>query len=446
MTASMWLETAFGFCIFLMWALAVCHLFDGRRVHRLLAVAGAAVFAVGYACICFYAPDGSMPDQQFRQSLRGIYTPLCLLLFPLFFRRVPLRRRLGAGALFLCFTFFTDALLTIAALCAGFTPEAGRFSGFWQRLVFLALNLLLYGLAAGLTCRILRRRTLKLQAQTMALLCSLVLPFFCMVVVLLNGLSDTADSYARFSTVLLTLASVVLFLAAGGIAVHLHKISLEAERLRLVLEQQTLETGFYFELQRRTQEIRLLQHDIADQLQTVQLLLDNQDTAAAKDLLGEIDRKIAANKLPVYTENAPVNAILGMKLQQGEQQGLRFDVRINLPAHVPGVKLMDLNLVFLNLLNNAMEGCAALPNQEDKCICIKASCTSERLIVKVTNPVNPDLLRTNGKRLQTTKADPEQHGMGITILQRVVKKYDGEFLAERKGNLFEATAVLFPTP
>ena len=428
-TASMWLETAFGFCIFLMWALAVCHLFDGRRVHRLLAVAGAAVFAVGYACICFYAPDGSMPDQQFRQSLRGIYTPLCLLLFPLFFRRVPLLRRLGAGALFLCFTFFTDALLTIAALCAGFTPEAGRFSGFWQRLVFLALNLLLYGLAAGLTCRILRRRTLKLQAQTVALLCSLVLPFFCMVVVLLNGLSDTADSYARFSTVLLTLASVVLFLAAGGIAVHLHKISLEAERLRL---QNRMDYESATMLRDEKQEFRKVKHDLSNLLTVARGYIEIGKPEKALAVLSDTQAQLGGLSGFTACANETVNVVLYIKQNQAKAAGARlaFDV-----AESDGARVDDYDLcrVLFNLIDNGLHAVEPLPEAE-RTVKLRLSIEKERLQIETQNPYLPARRKT------------KQSGTGTDILRGICKKYGGSYTAFPEDGVYRTVTVLENRP
>ena len=429
MTASMWLETAFGFCIFLMWALAVCHLFDGRRVHRLLAVAGAAVFAVGYACICFYAPDGSMPDQQFRQSLRGIYTPLCLLLFPLFFRRIPLRRRLGAGALFLCFTFFTDALLTIAALCAGFSPEAGRFSGFWQRLVFLALNLLLYGLAAGLTCRILRRRTLKLQAQTVALLCSLVLPFFCMVVVLLNGLSDTADSYARFSTVLLTLASVVLFLAAGGIAVHLHKISLEAERLRL---QNRMDYESATMLRDEKQEFRKVKHDLSNLLTVARGYIEIGKPEKALAVLSDTQAQLGGLSGFTACANETVNVVLYIKQNQAKAAGARlmFDV-----AESDGARVDDYDLcrVLFNLIDNGLHAVEPLPEAE-RTVKLRLSIEKERLQIETQNPYLPARRKT------------KQSGTGTDILRGICKKYGGSYTAFPEDGVYRTVTVLENRP
>lgn len=425
----MWLETAFGFCIFLMWALAVCHLFDGRRVHRLLAVAGAAVFAVGYACICFYAPDGSMPDQQFRQSLRGIYTPLCLLLFPLFFRRVPLLRRLGAGALFLCFTFFTDALLTIAALCAGFTPEAGRFSGFWQRLVFLALNLLLYGLAAGLTCRILRRRTLKLQAQTVALLCSLVLPFFCMVVVLLNGLSDTADSYARFSTVLLTLASVVLFLAAGGIAVHLHKISLEAERLRL---QNRMDYESATMLRDEKQEFRKVKHDLSNLLTVARGYIEIGKPEKALAVLSDTQAQLGGLSGFTACANETVNVVLYIKQNQAKAAGARlaFDV-----AESDGARVDDYDLcrVLFNLIDNGLHAVEPLPEAE-RTVKLRLSIEKERLQIETQNPYLPARRKT------------KQSGTGTDILRGICKKYGGSYTAFPEDGVYRTVTVLENRP
>ena len=429
MTATMWLETAFSFCIFLMWALAVCRLFGEQGFSRVLAAVCAAVFAAGYACICFYAPDGALPDQQFRQSLRGLYTPLCLFLVPLFFRRVPLRRRLSAGALFLCFTFFTDALLTIAALCAGFSPEEARFTGFWQRLVFLALNLLLYGLAAGLTCRILQRRTLKLQAQTVALLCSLVLPFFLMVVVLLNGLSDSAGAYVRFSTVLLTLASVVLFGAAGALAFRLHKNALEAERLRM---QNRMDYESATMLRDEKQEFRKVKHDLSNLLTVARGYIEIGKPEKALAVLSDTQTQLGGLSGFSACSNETVNVVLYIKQTQARAAGTRltFDV-----SESDGVRVDDYDLcrVLFNLIDNGLHAVEPLP-EAARTVKLRLSVEKARLQIETENPYLPARRKTR------------QGGTGTDILREICQKYAGSYTVFPEDGVYRTVTVLENRP
>lgn len=45
--------------------------------------------------------------------------------------------------------------------------------------------------------------------------------------------------------------------------------------------------------------------------------------------------------------------------------------------------------------------------------------------------------------LHTTKRNKELHGRGISSVRMVIEKYSGTLNFEDKGNLFEASAILY---
>lgn len=77
-----------------------------------------------------------------------------------------------------------------------------------------------------------------------------------------------------------------------------------------------------------------------------------------------------------------------------------------------------------NLLENAIHGCEALPNEAQKYI--RFTCFNVgRLAMEISNPCFADtILNENGQ----PNSEVEDHGIGTKSVLAFAKKYDGEIL------------------
>ncbi|MBQ2966705.1 MAG: GHKL domain-containing protein, partial [Clostridia bacterium] len=62
------------------------------------------------------------------------------------------------------------------------------------------------------------------------------------------------------------------------------------------------------------------------------------------------------------------------------------------------------------------------------------------LLMTVTNPVAEDLDTEN---LKTTKADKKLHGFGISTMENIAKKYNGDVSVSCEDKLFKAVISLY---
>jgi len=107
---------------------------------------------------------------------------------------------------------------------------------------------------------------------------------------------------------------------------------------------------------------------------------------------------------------------------------------------LPRQLFVDLNCVFLNLLNNAIEATEKLEKTE-KTISLRSEIKAGYLFVKVENEFKT--LETNqGGKLVTTKEDKENHGIGTSLLLEIARKYDGQFETEIRESFFNAVVSL----
>ena len=185
-----------------------------------------------------------------------------------------------------------------------------------------------------------------------------------------------------------------------------------------------------------------MRHDFKDVINSVKLLINDSTENSiekANQLLTELDNEITNTKLPKYSDNIIVNTVVGAKAEVAEKNRIIFETNITLPRELP-VAAIDLNYVFLNLLNNAIEATKKLPDEQRK-ITLKASVAAGFLVIKTENPFSQITYDETGK-IKTTKADADNHGYGLTIINNIAKKYDGTFKTATNNQIFSATVAL----
>ncbi len=265
----------------------------------------------------------------------------------------------------------------------------------------------------------------------------------CMIILGINVVTtDSKDTLTRVvlfcAPVLLTIMCIVLY----KMMVKFSETEVMKEKLYWVENVKGMELEYYKKLQEKTNEVRKIRHDFKDNLETAKLLIkenSEESIEKASEIISAMEKSINATKLPVYTENVVVNAIVGAKAEEASKKGITLETQIDVPKEL-SIESIDLNCVFLNLLNNAIEASEKLEKTE-KTISLRAGIKAGYLFVKVENEFNE--LETNSLgELITTKEDKENHGIGTSLLSEIAKKYDGEFQTEQKAHNFSAVVSL----
>lgn len=118
------------------------------------------------------------------------------------------------------------------------------------------------------------------------------------------------------------------------------------------------------------------------------------------------------------------------------------NVMVDATAIVPqdiSVSGVDLSVLIGNLLDNAMEACMRLPEQE-RFIRIYIDIVKKQLYISVTNSMAGRAKKSGGSYL-TNKSG--SHGLGLMRIDSIVSKYHG-FLNRQTENGVFATEVMLP--
>lgn len=214
---------------------------------------------------------------------------------------------------------------------------------------------------------------------------------------------------------LILINSIFLLINRKMISRDLEIAELKEETIKenLILDE-------YLLLKEKYEKINILHHDFKEHMNALTSLIDN-DNNKAKEYIKSIYNEEVNAQLVEYTDNNMLNILLAKKKEECKIKGIQFDID-PIQAHMTFFNDIDVISLFSNLINNAIEGCAA---SAEKKIYLNIHTTNENFIViKLENTADTKPLVIDGK-LCTHKDNKSLHGIGMNSIRRSLKKYDG---------------------
>ena len=242
----------------------------------------------------------------------------------------------------------------------------------------------------------------------------------------------------RYEYIPMQLTMSVLFLVSD---ILLYRTMVRTEqRVQLEVENALLESqldaqlAHYRDLTAQYEQIRAMRHDIAHHLNTIHALLQAGNLQAASEYSEQL--------LPLQTDNSRlgscrnpvVDAFLYTRVQDAQAKGIPVRAEVSLPVELP-VSNTDLIVAFGNLLDNALEACAGIP---DAAITLRAHMDKGYLVIQESNPVRAR--QPQGKK---PRRIPElERGVGFRVLGGLAEKYDGSFRHTCENDTYTVTLSL----
>ena len=177
-----------------------------------------------------------------------------------------------------------------------------------------------------------------------------------------------------------------------------------------------------------------------DKISLLQMGEDEVFLGDGRMLLEELKEKTANAKMPVFSGNPTVNAILYHKQQTAKELGADFRVNIPMSEDFP-FERSDICSVFANLLDNAIR---EVSGAAEGFIEVGASRSMGLLLIEVRNSTSKVLNSEKGKPA-SDKSEPQKHGLGLEIVGNIAGKYDGKFLLTAENGTARAIVSL-PIP
>ena len=199
--------------------------------------------------------------------------------------------------------------------------------------------------------------------------------------------------------------------------------------LEQLLDQQQ---SYYSYILADQEEASHIRHDMRNQIQTVYALMQSGDSETAQNQMKELTRMTEQSHS--FCRNRIVDAILHVKELQFRDRGIKLQCQCSVPEDL-SIAGTDLCSLFSNLLDNAA---AALESLESSKKTITLSSVFERNVftVRCANPYP-------GEKSIRPSHRGDGHGLGLSILEDLAQRYDGELKIDAASDLFTVTIWLF---
>lgn len=263
-----------------------------------------------------------------------------------------------------------------------------------------------------------------------------------------------------FSTVLIrgiAIGSVLMFIILL-LVYHLYsynqKKNAEFTDLQLQLQKESDSAEYYRMLTTQDQKQKIIIHDIRNHLYTLAQLSKSNQHEKVSEYLDHLIQSDSLSPSVRICDNELLNAILCRYQLHCKEKCIDFHANIR-NGCVDFLRDEELTALFCNLLDNAMEAMADMPDES-------AQSPSSRTFIEirmqrhdappVTTLVIENRCRTvpkfdrHGNPL-TTKSNRSQHGYGLQSVARIAKAYNGNVQTNyQKDNSTFHTIVNFQPP
>ena len=193
------------------------------------------------------------------------------------------------------------------------------------------------------------------------------------------------------------------------------------------------------EIQNMYRQVRGWRHDYRNHIQNMKIQLSEKNYEKLDGYLDQLADDLDTVDTVIKTGNVMADAILNSKLNVAEKLNVRLNVKASVPERLP-MSDVELCSVLGNMLDNAVESCASLP-ESDRFMRVYIGRLKGQLYLSVQNSAGE--VRKERESYISTKNDSGQHGYGLFRIDRIAKKYGGYVNRQNEEGIF-ATEILIP--
>jgi sensor histidine kinase regulating citrate/malate metabolism len=208
---------------------------------------------------------------------------------------------------------------------------------------------------------------------------------------------------------------------------------------RIAAFQNDLMSKHVTEVENIYRQMRGWRHDYHNHIQTVKAHLRLGQYPEIASYLDKLDTDLTSVDTVIKTGNVMVDAILNSKISLAASKHIKVTAKATVPKAL-SVSEIDLCIIIGNLLDNAAEACAKLPDEDDRFIRVYIDILKGQLYIYVSNAVRGSAVKS-GKAYVSTK-DAPGHGFGLMRIDKIAGKYGGFVNRQSEEGIFATEIML----
>lgn len=235
----------------------------------------------------------------------------------------------------------------------------------------------------------------------------------------------------------LLLISAILFSMANR-AAKLHRAIMHSASLEQLI---SVQEQYYLSLQDHQNRLRHLSHDIKNHNRAINGLISHGKYQEAMDYSNTLVKDAELLTPDTDCRNVVIGALLDNRFGSIKAEGVKISLCVMVPQ-VLSIKDSDLCIILGNLFDNAVEACRNDPDTENRFIDVDIRLKGPLLCINIKNSFSGAVNYSNGTYF-TIKPEAHSHGIGLSNVREVVKKYNGRTIIKHSGQIFSVTVLLF---
>lgn len=260
-----------------------------------------------------------------------------------------------------------------------------------------------------------------------------VVTIICMMVFAMEGEGSMAVFITSFALVFSNFLMFYIMRDVVAREQRIREIQVSRERIKNQMDMYRYMETVYDGQQKKV-------HEFKNQIGCLNGLVKNKNYEKLEEYLGKLTDNWIEETDYINTNHAIVNSIINQKYKYAKSKGIPILFAVNDLGELP-IGEEDIVILLANLLDNAIEACQKVA-ERDKIIKFRFLMEGNKITISIRNPVQEAVKVTEG-RLETTKKNAKEHGIGMLNIQKVVEQYGGENVWSCRDGYFTQSIIFY---
>lgn len=268
------------------------------------------------------------------------------------------------------------------------------------------------------------------------------IPLLAMMILYITMYVMILTNFQSNIIILLSIICVSMIVIAGIVWFMIARINKDNEiKTKLLLSEQkaNLYKQNIISSNSQIETIKLLKHDMKNNISCIDALIEEENYDEAHNICHSLTNKYTSIGTIVNTENYLLNAVLNVEIEKAKSYGI--PVKLSITNDLKMFKnSSDIISLIGNILDNAISYLSKNKVKTNE-INFSTGYEGSYSVIKCRNNILDSVL-FNNPSLKTDKKDKDNHGKGITIINSIAHKYNGDVIIKERNKEFIITVIL----
>lgn len=268
------------------------------------------------------------------------------------------------------------------------------------------------------------------------------IPLLAMMILYITMYVMILTNFQSNIIILLSIICVSMIVIAGIVWFMIARINKDNEiKTKLLLSEQkaNLYKQNIISSNSQIETIKLLKHDMKNNISCIDALIEEENYYEAHNICHSLTNKYTSIGTIVNTENYLLNAVLNVEIEKAKSYGI--PVKLSITNDLKMFKnSSDIISLIGNILDNAISYLSKNKVKNNE-INFSTGYEGSYSVIKCRNNILDSVL-FNNPSLKTDKKDKDNHGKGITIINSIAHKYNGDVIIKERNKEFIITVIL----